>query len=89
MGFLVILFIEVLVLFLIFLILEKYICIVYFFRCLRFGKCRIIIVLIFIWIIGFIVVFILLSNKEFFKNYYGINGVCFFFYLEDIESIGV
>nr|XP_024650763.1 relaxin receptor 1 isoform X6 [Macaca nemestrina] len=56
--------------------------------CVRPGKCRTITVLILIWITGFIVAFIPLSNKEFFKNYYGTNGVCFPLHSEDTESIG-
>uniref|UniRef100_F7IQJ8 Relaxin family peptide receptor 1 n=1 Tax=Callithrix jacchus TaxID=9483 RepID=F7IQJ8_CALJA len=87
-GSLAILSTEVSVLLLTFLTLEKYICIVYPFRCLRPGKSRTITVLILIWIIGFIVAFIPLSNKEFFKNYYGTNGVCFPLHSEHTESIG-
>ncbi|KAK2493163.1 hypothetical protein MC885_017774, partial [Smutsia gigantea] len=85
-GSLAILSTEVSVLLLTFLTLEKYICIVYPFRCLRPGKCRTITALILIWIIGFIVALIPLSNKEFFKNYYGTNGVCFPLHSEDTES---
>ncbi|XP_066892988.1 relaxin receptor 1 isoform X3 [Kogia breviceps] len=88
LGSLAILSTEVSVLLLTFLTVEKYICIVYPFRCLRPGKCSTITVLILIWIIGFIVAFIPLSNKEFFKNYYGTNGVCFPLHSEDTESIG-
>uniref|UniRef100_A0A8C6BSD0 Relaxin family peptide receptor 1 n=2 Tax=Monodon monoceros TaxID=40151 RepID=A0A8C6BSD0_MONMO len=88
LGSLAILSTEVSVLLLTFLTVEKYICIVYPFRCLRPGKCRTITVLILIWIIGFIVAFIPLSNKEFFKNYYGTNGVCFPLHSEDTESTG-
>uniref|UniRef100_A0A671ES40 Relaxin family peptide receptor 1 n=1 Tax=Rhinolophus ferrumequinum TaxID=59479 RepID=A0A671ES40_RHIFE len=87
-GSLAILSTEVSVLLLTFLTLEKYICIVYPFRCLRPRKCRTITVLILIWIIGFIVAFVPLSNKEIFKNYYGTNGVCFPLHSEDTESIG-
>uniref|UniRef100_A0A2K6T7H1 Relaxin family peptide receptor 1 n=1 Tax=Saimiri boliviensis boliviensis TaxID=39432 RepID=A0A2K6T7H1_SAIBB len=87
-GSLAILSTEVSVLLLTFLTLEKYICIVYPFRCLRPGKSRTITVLILIWIIGFIVAIIPLSNKEFFKNYYGTNGVCFPLHSEHTESIG-
>ncbi|XP_040107593.1 relaxin receptor 1 [Oryx dammah] len=88
LGSLAILSTEVSVLLLTFLTLEKYICIVYPFRCLRPGKCRTITVLILIWIIGVIVAFMPLSNKEFFKNYYGTNGVCFPLHSEDAESTG-
>ncbi|XP_027722698.1 relaxin receptor 1 isoform X3 [Vombatus ursinus] len=87
-GSLAILSTEVSVLLLTFLTLEKYICIVYPFRCLKPGKCRTIIILILIWIIGFVVAFIPLSNKEFFKNYYGTNGVCFPLHSEQGESTG-
>uniref|UniRef100_A0A673SVW9 Relaxin family peptide receptor 1 n=1 Tax=Suricata suricatta TaxID=37032 RepID=A0A673SVW9_SURSU len=85
-GSLAILSTEVSVLLLTFLTLEKYICIVYPFRCLRPKKCRTITVLILIWMTGFIVAFIPLTNKDFFKNYYGTNGVCFPLHSEDTES---
>ncbi|XP_049626818.1 relaxin receptor 1 [Suncus etruscus] len=88
LGSLAILSTEVSVLLLTFLTLEKYMCIVYPFRYLRPGKCRTITILILIWITGFIVALIPFSNKDFFKNYYGINGVCFPLHSEDEESIG-
>lgn len=88
MGSLAILSTEVSVLLLTFLTLEKYICIVYPFRCLRPRKCRTITVLTFIWIVGFIVAFAPLGNKEFFRNYYGTNGVCFPLHSEDSGSTG-
>ncbi|KAF3818543.1 hypothetical protein GH733_011960 [Mirounga leonina] len=56
--------------------------------CLRPRKCRTITVLILIWITGFIVALIPLTNKEFFKNYYGTNGVCFPLHSEDTGSTG-
>uniref|UniRef100_A0A8C6YKL0 Relaxin family peptide receptor 1 n=1 Tax=Nothoprocta perdicaria TaxID=30464 RepID=A0A8C6YKL0_NOTPE len=87
-GSLAILSTEVSVLLLTYLTLEKYICIVYPFRCLKPRKCRTISVLILIWIIGFAVAFIPLSNKEFFRNYYGTNGVCFPLHSEQSESSG-
>ncbi|XP_015419776.1 PREDICTED: relaxin receptor 1 isoform X2 [Myotis davidii] len=87
-GSLAILSTEVSVLLLTFLTVEKYICIVYPFQFLRPRKCRTITMLILIWIIGVIVAFVPLSNKEFFKNYYGSNGVCFPLHSEDTESIG-
>ncbi|XP_019390078.1 PREDICTED: relaxin receptor 1 isoform X2 [Crocodylus porosus] len=87
-GSLAILSTEVSVLLLTYLTLEKYICIVYPFRCLKPGKCRAISILILIWIIGFVVAFIPLSNKEFFRNYYGTNGVCFPLHSEQAESTG-
>ncbi|XP_040608552.1 relaxin receptor 1 isoform X1 [Mesocricetus auratus] len=88
MGSLAILSTEVSVLLLTFLTLEKYICIVYPFRCLRPRKCRTITTLTSIWIIGFVVAFAPLSHKGFFKNYYGANGVCFPLHSEDSGSTG-
>ncbi|KAM4709619.1 relaxin receptor 1 [Discoglossus pictus] len=85
-GSLAILSTEVSVLLLTYLTLEKYICIVYPFRCLKPGKCRTISTLILIWILGFIVAFIPLSNQSFFNNYYGTNGVCFPLHSEKPES---
>ncbi|XP_071412263.1 relaxin receptor 1 [Pithys albifrons albifrons] len=87
-GSLAILSTEVSVLLLTYLTLEKYICIVYPFRCLKPRKRRTISILILIWIIGFAVAFIPLSNKEFFRNYYGTNGVCFPLHSEQSESSG-
>ncbi|XP_013807208.1 relaxin receptor 1 isoform X1 [Apteryx mantelli] len=87
-GSLAILSTEVSVLLLTYLTLEKYICIVYPFRCLKPRKCRTISILVLIWIIGFAVAFIPLSNKEFFRNYYGTNGVCFPLHSEQSESSG-
>ncbi|XP_040827311.1 relaxin receptor 1 [Ochotona curzoniae] len=88
MGSLAVLSTEVSVLVLTFLTLEKYICIVYPFRCLRPKKRRTVTVLILIWTIGFIVAFTPLSDQEFFRNYYGANGVCFPLHSEDAESLG-
>ncbi|KAM3940031.1 relaxin receptor 1 [Leptodactylus fuscus] len=85
-GSLAILSTEVSVLLLTYLTLEKYICIVYPFRCLKPGKCRTITTLILIWIIGFIIAFIPLSNEDIFHNYYGTNGVCFPLHSEQPES---
>ncbi|MEE6461151.1 hypothetical protein FKM82_001206, partial [Ascaphus truei] len=85
-GSLAILSTEVSVLLLTYLTLEKYICIVYPFRCLKPGKCRTVTTLIIIWIFGFVVAFIPLSNQSFFQNYYGTNGVCFPLHSEQPES---
>uniref|UniRef100_A0A8D2KQL1 Relaxin family peptide receptor 1 n=1 Tax=Varanus komodoensis TaxID=61221 RepID=A0A8D2KQL1_VARKO len=87
-GSLAILSTEVSVLLLTYLTLEKYICIVYPFRFLKPGKYRTISILVLIWIIGFIVAFIPLSNKDFFQNYYGANGVCFPLHSQQSESTG-
>ncbi|KAG8453880.1 hypothetical protein GDO86_000488 [Hymenochirus boettgeri] len=85
-GALAILSTEVSVLLLTYLTLEKYICIVYPFRCMKPGKCRTVMTLILIWIIGFVIAFVPLSNQTFFQNYYGTNGVCFPLHSEQPES---
>ncbi|XP_040274533.1 relaxin receptor 1 [Bufo bufo] len=85
-GSLAILSTEVSVLLLTYLTLEKYICIVYPFRCLKPGKCRTITILILIWILGFIIAFLPLSNEHIFHNYYGTNGVCFPLHSEQPET---
>ncbi|KAM6440871.1 relaxin receptor 1 isoform 1-T1 [Liasis olivaceus] len=87
-GSIAILSTEVSVFLLTYLTLEKYICIVYPFRFFKPGKHKTISILVVIWIIGFIVAFIPLSNKNFFQNYYGTNGVCFPLHSEQSESIG-
>ncbi|KAJ7326855.1 hypothetical protein JRQ81_016614 [Phrynocephalus forsythii] len=87
-GSLAILSTEVSVLLLTYLTLEKYICIVYPFRFLKPGKYRTFSILVLIWTIGFVVAFIPLSNKDFFHNYYGTNGVCFPLHSEQSESSG-
>uniref|UniRef100_A0A8C5LRY3 Relaxin family peptide receptor 1 n=1 Tax=Leptobrachium leishanense TaxID=445787 RepID=A0A8C5LRY3_9ANUR len=85
-GSLAILSTEVSVLLLTYLTLEKYICIVYPFRCLKPGKIRTVTMLVLIWIVGFVIAFIPLSNQAFFNNYYGTNGVCFPLHSEKPES---
>nr|XP_034970023.1 relaxin receptor 1 [Zootoca vivipara] len=77
-GSLAVLSTEVSVLLLTYLTLEKYICIVYPFRFLKPGKYRTISIIVLIWMVGFAVAFIPLSNKDFFHNYYGTNGVIIF-----------
>ncbi|XP_043918389.1 relaxin receptor 1 [Protopterus annectens] len=80
---------EVSVLLLTYLTLEKYICIVYPFKCLAPGKCRTVSLLTIIWIVGFMIAFIPLVSKELFKNYYGRNGVCFPLHSEHTETFVV
>ncbi|XP_041033087.1 relaxin receptor 1 [Carcharodon carcharias] len=79
---------EVSVLLLSFLTLEKYLCIVYPFSNLKPGKCRTVSILIFIWFVGFVIAFTPLMNSDFFKNYYGRNGVCFPLLSEQLETDG-
>ncbi|XP_054846265.1 relaxin receptor 1 [Eublepharis macularius] len=87
-GSLAILSTEVSVLLLTYLTLEKYIFIVYPFRCLKRGRYRTISILFLIWVVGFVVAFIPVSNKDFFQNYYGTNGVCFPLHSEQSETTG-
>ncbi|XP_069043931.1 relaxin receptor 1 [Lepisosteus oculatus] len=79
---------EVSVLLLTYLTLEKYICIVYPFRYLTPGKCQTMSILIVIWILGFVIAFIPLVSKDFFRNFYGTNGVCFPLHSEQPETMG-
>ncbi|XP_039608634.1 relaxin receptor 1 [Polypterus senegalus] len=77
---------EVSVLLLTYLTLEKYICIVYPFRYLTPRKCQTVSTLVAIWILGFVIAFIPLASKDFFKNFYGSNGVCFPLHSEHSET---
>ncbi|XP_067825265.1 relaxin receptor 1 [Heptranchias perlo] len=79
---------EVSVLLLSFLTLEKYLCIVYPFSNLKPGRGRTVSILIFIWFVGFAIAFTPLMNNNFFKNYYGKNGVCFPLHSEQMETYG-
>ncbi|XP_072440363.1 relaxin receptor 1 [Chiloscyllium punctatum] len=79
---------EVSVLLLSFLTLEKYLCIVYPFSNLKPGKCRTVFILVFIWFVGFVIAFTPLMNNDFFKNYYGRNGVCFPLHSEHLDTYG-
>uniref|UniRef100_A0A8D0HCN2 Relaxin family peptide receptor 2 n=1 Tax=Sphenodon punctatus TaxID=8508 RepID=A0A8D0HCN2_SPHPU len=88
MGFLAMLSTEVSVLLLTYLTLEKYFAIVFPFRNIRPGKNQTIIILIFIWFIGFVIAIIPFWDEDFFGNYYGENGVCFPLYSDQTEEIG-
>ncbi|XP_023654944.1 relaxin receptor 1 [Paramormyrops kingsleyae] len=79
---------EVSVMLLTYLTLEKYVCIVYPFRYLAPGRRRTVSILVAIWILGFIIAFIPLVAKNFFKNFYGTNGVCFPLHSEQPETVG-
>ncbi|MGH0159501.1 UNVERIFIED_CONTAM: hypothetical protein FKN15_062926 [Acipenser sinensis] len=79
---------EVSVLLLTYLTLEKYICIVYPFQYLTPRKCQTVTTLTVIWILGFGIAFVPLINKDFFRNFYGTNGVCFPLHAEQTETAG-
>ncbi|XP_078513275.1 relaxin receptor 2 isoform X2 [Lissotriton helveticus] len=87
-GFLAMLSTEVSVLLLTYLTLEKYLVIVFPFSNIRPGKRQTIIILVSIWIIGFIIAIIPFWNEDFFGNYYGKNGVCFPLYADQTEEDG-
>ncbi|XP_015269477.1 PREDICTED: relaxin receptor 1-like [Gekko japonicus] len=74
---------EVSVLLLTYMTLEKYLCIVFPFRCYGAGKRQTLCVLIAIWLLGFGLALVPLL---FFKNYYGTNGVCFPLQSDGAES---
>ncbi|XP_053561538.1 relaxin receptor 2 [Bombina bombina] len=88
LGFLAMLSTEVSVLLLTYLTLEKYLAIVFPFKNIRPGKRQTLIILILIWVIGFIIAIIPFWNEELFGNYYGKNGVCFPLYPDQTEEIG-
>ncbi|XP_064191442.1 relaxin receptor 1 [Anguilla rostrata] len=79
---------EVSVLLLTYLTLEKYVCIVYPFQYLTPGRCRTVSVLVSIWVLGFVIAFLPLVGKGFFRNFYGTNGVCFPLHAEQPETVG-
>ncbi|XP_075449302.1 relaxin receptor 2 [Ascaphus truei] len=88
LGFLAMLSTEVSVLLLTYLTLEKYLAIVFPFSNFRPGKRQTLIILITIWIVGFIIAIIPFWNEDFFGNYYGKNGVCFPLYADQTEEEG-
>ncbi|MEE6472509.1 hypothetical protein FKM82_009631, partial [Ascaphus truei] len=88
LGFLAMLSTEVSVLLLTYLTLEKYLAIVFPFSNFRPGKRQTLIILITIWIVGFIIAIIPFWNEDFFGNYYGKNGVCFPLYPDQTEEEG-
>ncbi|XP_020852856.1 relaxin receptor 2 [Phascolarctos cinereus] len=90
MGFLAMLSTEVSVLLLTYLTLEKYVVIVFPFSNIRPGKRQTMIILVCIWIAGFLIAVIPFWSEEFFGNFYGKNGVCFPLYdqTEDFRSKG-
>uniref|UniRef100_A0A4X2LMG9 Relaxin family peptide receptor 2 n=1 Tax=Vombatus ursinus TaxID=29139 RepID=A0A4X2LMG9_VOMUR len=90
MGFLAMLSTEVSVLLLTYLTLEKYVVIVFPFSNIRPGKRQTMIILVCIWIAGFLIAIIPFWSEEFFGNFYGKNGVCFPLYdqTEDVRSKG-
>ncbi|XP_064880070.1 relaxin receptor 2-like [Oncorhynchus nerka] len=76
-GFLAMLSSEVSVLLLTYLTVEKFLVIVFPFSHLRPGKIQTAVVLLSIWVLGFIIAVVPLMNEDLFGNYYGRNGVCF------------
>ncbi|XP_054611903.1 relaxin receptor 2a [Dunckerocampus dactyliophorus] len=77
MGFLAMLSSEVSMLLLTYLTLEKFLVIVFPFSGLRPGKRQTGVVLVSIWLLGFVIAAVPLMNEDVFGNYYGRNGVCF------------
>ncbi|XP_016394683.1 relaxin receptor 2a isoform X1 [Sinocyclocheilus rhinocerous] len=85
-GFLAMLSSEVSVLLLTYLTLEKFLVIVFPFSHLRPGKLQTVLVLAFIWILGFVIAAVPLLNEDLFGNYYGRNGVCFPLHSDRLEK---
>ncbi|XP_040303873.1 relaxin receptor 2 [Herpailurus yagouaroundi] len=88
MGFLAMLSTEVSVLLLTYLTLEKFLVIVFPFSNIRPGKWQTSVILICIWIMGFLIAVIPFWNEDYFGNFYGKNGVCFPLYYDQTEDIG-
>ncbi|XP_063553313.1 relaxin receptor 2 isoform X2 [Gorilla gorilla gorilla] len=88
MGFLAMLSTEVSVLLLTYLTLEKFLVIVFPFSNIRPGKRQTSVILICIWMVGFLIAVIPFWNKDYFGNFYGKNGVCFPLYYDQTEDIG-
>lgn len=85
-GFLAMLSSEVSVLLLTYLTLEKFLVIVFPFSHLRPEKLQTVLVLAFIWILGFVIAVVPLLNEDLFGNYYGRNGVCFPLHSDRLEK---
>ncbi|EHB04655.1 Relaxin receptor 2, partial [Heterocephalus glaber] len=88
LGFLAMLSTEVSVLLLTFLTLEKFLVIVFPFSNIRPGKRQTLVILICIWMVGFLIAIIPFWNEDYFGNFYGKNGVCFPLYHDHTEAIG-
>ncbi|XP_055100263.2 relaxin receptor 2 isoform X2 [Symphalangus syndactylus] len=88
MGFLAMLSTEVSVLLLTYLTLEKFLVIVFPFSNIRPGKRQTSVILICIWMAGFLIAVIPFWNEDYFGNFYGKNGVCFPLYYDQTEDIG-
>ncbi|KAM8834833.1 relaxin receptor 2a isoform 2-T2 [Synchiropus picturatus] len=85
-GFLAMLSSEVSVLLLTYLTLEKFLVIVFPFRNLRPGKLLTGVILVSIWVLGFVIAAVPLIYAEIFGNYYGRNGVCFPLHSDMLEK---
>ncbi|KAM9788935.1 relaxin receptor 2a [Neosynchiropus ocellatus] len=85
-GFLAMLSSEVSVLLLTYLTLEKFLVIVFPFSNLRPGKLLTGVILVSIWVLGFVIAAVPLTNEEIFGNYYGRNGVCFPLHSDMLEK---
>ncbi|XP_004680246.1 PREDICTED: relaxin receptor 2 isoform X2 [Condylura cristata] len=88
MGFLAMLSTEVSVLLLTYLTVEKFLVIVFPFSNIRPGKWQTSVILICIWIMGFLIAVIPFWNEDYFGNFYGKNGVCFPLYDDQTEDFG-
>ncbi|KAI5936271.1 Relaxin receptor 2, partial [Manis javanica] len=87
-GFLALLSTNVSVLLLTYLTLEKFLAIVFPFSNLRPGKRQTSVILLGIWIVGFLIAVIPFWNEDYFGNFYGKNGVCFPLYYDQTEDVG-
>ncbi|XP_036312895.1 relaxin receptor 2 isoform X2 [Pipistrellus kuhlii] len=88
MGVLAMLSTEVSVLLLTYLTLEKFLAVVFPFSNIHPGKRHTSLILIGIWIVGFLIAVIPFWNDDYFGNFYGKNGVCFPLYDDQTEDNG-
>ncbi|EPY73791.1 leucine-rich repeat-containing G protein-coupled receptor 8 [Camelus ferus] len=88
LGFLAMLSSEVSVLLLTYLTLEKFLAVVFPFSNIRPRKWQTLVILVCIWIVGFLIAVIPFWKEDYFGNFYGKNGVCFPLYDDQTEDTG-
>nr|XP_031540583.1 relaxin receptor 2 [Vicugna pacos] len=88
LGFLAVLSSEVSVLLLTYLTLEKFLAVVFPFSNIRPRKWQTLVILVCIWIVGFLIAVIPFWKEDYFGNFYGKNGVCFPLYDDQTEDTG-
>ncbi|KAM9192635.1 LOW QUALITY PROTEIN: relaxin receptor 2 [Dugong dugon] len=88
LGCLAMLSTEVSILLLTYLTLEKFLVVVSPFSNTHPGKRQTAIILVGIWMAGLLIAVVPFWNEDYFRNFYGKNGVCFPLYYEQTEDTG-